>query len=649
MSLRFCSIALATLAWACGVLAAPFGALWIDGGVPLCTVPYDQEDLVIAPDAAGGAIVAWEGPHATAEWDIFCQRLSGRGAPLWTVDGAPVCEAAGAQSQAAIASDGTGGAYLCWTDNRNGDWDVYAQRIGADGSPVWAADGIPIARLDYEQSNNRIVPDGAGGAIIAWHSYNADSGWDILAQRVTPAGNVLWSVNGIPVCTAAYSEVFPQMIPDGSGGAVIAWQDGRTAVANHIYAQRIDANGNALWTDNGVAVCTAGSGQSLPHLVSDGAGGAVIAWYDNRNGWADIYAQRLNAAGVPLWTADGVAVCNAAREQYNPRIAPDGAGGAIIAWYDYRSGTSYDVYAQRVSADGARLWATDGIAVCTLAGDQKDPRIVSDGSGGAMLVWDSPGYVHAQRLDPDGAALWASNGIVVSPAGNATMNADLLSKGGDGAIVAWEDLRAESVDIYAALYDNNGALVATLLAGWDVACREGAVALSWTLSAPVPGDRFTIRRRETGTSNDRWETLFIAVEAEGLAYGATDASCEPGTSYVYRVDILEDGAARALFETGAVSTPALDLALRQNHPNPFNPSTTIPFSLPRESEVTLEMFDGAGRLVARLLDGNRFRAGAHEVVWNGRDLAGNGCAAGVYFCRLSAGKETRTRKMVLAR
>ena len=648
MSHRFYFSVLAMLACALGALASPLDILWIDGGVPLCTVPYDQEDLVIAADGAGGAIVAWEGPHSTTEWDIHCQRLNGRGAPLWAVDGAPVCEAAGAQTQAAIASDGAGGAYLCWTDNRNGDWDVYAQRIGADGSPAWTLDGIPIARLDYEQSNNQIIPDGAGGAIIVWHSYSTENGWDILAQRVTPEGNVLWAVNGILVCDAASSQVFAQIVPDGSGGAVIVWQDSRTAIP-HIYAQRIDASGNRLWTGDGVAVCTAATGQHIPHLASDGAGGAIFTWYDNRNSWADIYAQRVNAAGVPLWTADGVAVCTSDREQYNPRIVSDGAGGAIIAWHDLRSQANYDIYAQRLNAVGTPLWTADGIALCTLTGDQKDTRIVSDGAGGAVIAWNSPGHVHIQRLDPDGTPLWVSNGVSVAPGSGATINAELISLGVGGAIVAWEDLRAESNDIYAGLFDNNGALVATLLAGWHVACREGAVALSWELSAPVPCDRFTIWRRDCRAVDAPWTALSVAVEADGLAYGAIDVSCEPGATYVYRVNIVEDGATRALFETGAVTAPALALALRQNHPNPFNPSTTISFTLPRESEATVEIFDGAGRLVARLLDGERLPAGAHEAAWDGRDLTGRTCAAGVYFCRLSAGKETRARKMVLAR
>jgi hypothetical protein len=79
-----------------------------------------------------------------------------------------------------------------------------------------------------------------------------------------------------------------------------------------------------------VPLCTATGNQNAPASVSDGAGGAIVTWYDNRGGDLDIYAQRLNSAGTPQWTADGVALCAATGDQRYPTIASDGAGGAIV-------------------------------------------------------------------------------------------------------------------------------------------------------------------------------------------------------------------------------------------------------------------------------------------------------------------------------
>src|SRR5207247_3245287 len=132
---------------------------------------------------------------------------------------------------------------------------------------------------------------------------------------------------------------------------------------------------------DGVALCTAANDQYYPQITADGAGGAIVTWQDYRSGNLDIYAQRVNAAGVPQWTADGVALCTAANEQYNPTITADGAGGATVSWWDFRSGTSYDIYAQRVNAAGVAQWTADGVALCTAANAQYTPEMKAEGAG----------------------------------------------------------------------------------------------------------------------------------------------------------------------------------------------------------------------------------------------------------------------------
>jgi len=93
------------------------------------------------------------------------------------------------------------------------------------------------------------------------------------------------------------------------------------------------------------------------------------------------------------------------------------------------------------------------------------------------------------------------------------------------------------------------------------------------------------------------------------------------------------------------NAPRVD-ALYQNVPNPFNPSTSIRYSLRSASTVTVVVFDAAGRRVRTLLDAT-MPAGVHDITWDGYDHTGNRVASGVYFYRLEAGAFTQTRKMVL--
>ena len=139
---------------------------------------------------------------------------------------------------------------------------------------------------------------------------------------------------------------------------------------------------------NGIAVCTAADYQNNPSLTGDGLGGTIITWHDSRTGfYSDIYAQRVDYTGVALWTLDGIAVCTIVNDQSNTAIVSDGVGGAIITWEDSRNGSNYDIYAQRVNSIGSTLWALNGIPVCTAGYDQYNPRIVSDGLSGAIITW----------------------------------------------------------------------------------------------------------------------------------------------------------------------------------------------------------------------------------------------------------------------
>src|SRR5262249_9785081 len=103
---------------------------------------------------------------------------------------------------------------------------------------------------------------------------------------------------------------------------------------------------------------------------------------------AALYAALLLSSALPpkalaQWAASGTPLSTAPRIQTSPVAAPDGAGGAIVAWVDVRDGGE-DVYAQRVSASGVPQWAPNGVPLSTARGDQGTLDIVADGSGGAI-------------------------------------------------------------------------------------------------------------------------------------------------------------------------------------------------------------------------------------------------------------------------
>ena len=210
-----------------------------------------------------------------------------------------------------------------------------------------------------------IISDGASGAIVTWDDYrNYGSGnVDIYAQRVNASGAAEWTIDGVALCTATGYQMDPTMTSDGGGGAIVTWESSPNGENWDIYTQRVNALGAVQWTTDGVAICIAAGDQWYPMITSDGRGGAIVTWLDYRSGNADIYAQRVNDSGSAQWTADGIALCTAMGEQESARITSDGAGGAIVAWWDHRSGTTgWDIYAQIVYADGSVPTAADAPA-----------------------------------------------------------------------------------------------------------------------------------------------------------------------------------------------------------------------------------------------------------------------------------------------
>jgi hypothetical protein len=91
-----------------------------------------------------------------------------------------------------------------------------------------------------------------------------------------------------------------------------------------------------------------------------------------------------------------------------------------------------------------------------------------------------------------------------------------------------------------------------------------------------------------------------------------------------------------------------DPNLRENYPNPFNPTTTLTFELPKQMKVQLVVYDVLGRKVTELINGVQ-RQGIHKVVWNGADSHGRPVSSGVYFYRMITDNYVRTLKMTLMR
>ncbi len=682
-------------------------AAWQPNGTGVAIVDGFQDVPQIIPDGTGGTIITWS-DYRNGYSDIYAQRLNGLGVAQWAPNGVVLCSAQGDQLGPQIVPDGSGGAIVAWDDLRNGNRDIFAQRVNGSGVVQWWANGVAV--IDTGPNDRgmygtipSLVSDGAGGVIVAWTENEGFSEWDnIYAQRMDGSGVRQWAAEGTFICLAYDNQEDPTIVSDGAGGAIITWDDHRGLNTGiDVYAQRVDGAGAPQWEPDGVAVCTAADDQAHPEIVPDGAGGVIVTWDDRRNGAdTEIYAQRLDASGAAQWTLNGVAVCTAPGDQIAPELVSSGAGGAIVAWADQRSDPG-DIYAQRLDASGVAQWTLNGVALCTAPGDQsfypQYPGIATDGSGGAYVTWEDTRSgdtdIYAQQVNFNGLVKWTPSGAALCTAvGVQDRPTITYVGGGTGAVVTWEDHRSRADnDVYALPVPNtrilrfrlypypNGIVLPPDPSLYPVhllfnnVITPGFTSLDITPAGPTLPPSFVLgdgRYYNLSTTAGTTDNIDVCITFDPAALQHPAAALRmfeynvAGPAGPTWLDVTTGTAAGDSIcgttttlstfvigfpsVTGVGDTPApASFALHPNLPNPFNPITTIRYDVPAPgADVNISVYDVTGRLVRELVKEHR-GAGEWSVQWNGDNDRGQGVASGVYFYRMRAGEFDRTAKMVL--
>ncbi len=416
-------------------------------------------------DGAGSAIALYEDKLGGS---VYAQKISPDGKLLWGEKDL-LLDAGDSKAYSFtnlnIASDNSGGAIVAWPDLSEEQFRPasHLARIDSEGNLVWQRDFIYF---------NQLVSDGSSGAIIAF-DYSAgidivgDKTQDLTLVRVDAQGDYPWGLQGVTILRKNYWPNSLEVISDGGSGAIVVWEEMRPQVGStpqnteytwRIMAQKIDVSGNLSWGANGLLLLTNPENINIeePSVTIDGSGGAIVAWHQYPSGrveggspeWfiQDICVQRIDSSGNILWQTSGIPLeivkTAEGASPHTPMLVSDGSGGSIILWEDLRNGLA-SIYAQRADPDGAMKWQAGGVQVCYVKSNASlfFRQSVSDGLGGALVTcrFKEAGTgnkgVLVQRLDSNGRAVWSSNGIMVTD--SDTSGHFIFSDGQGGAIVAW--------------------------------------------------------------------------------------------------------------------------------------------------------------------------------------------------------------------
>jgi len=390
-------------------------------------------------DGSNGVIVAWQNDRG-----VYAQRVDSSGQTIWQQGGVLICECPSG-SGFDLQSDGMGGAIITWNDRSNvsGDHDdptyfdpvpFHSQRISAGGELLWG-DTLVSAGRKWQ-----VVPDGTGGAVFAWDGYQTYyKGLHddyLLLQKITPDGSRLWGdegrlivvsspfrpvtaeeeasgVPGIAIRSRPTYEGTHYVVTDGAGGVIVLWEEDTGGEDDHVYAQRLDGEGNYVWPDRVTTAATA-----LLSAESDGEGGVKIGtpqFADRNTGMVRVYAH-INGDGEVLptskWASRDMSVQQVLGGSFRVRFEEDPPSGPPME-------RRIIVYLQRLNEERQPMWPEKRVINPPEKTKLRSLYYLSDGTGGVIIVWQLQkeslprGSIMAQRLDAGGALRWGEEGMPV--------------------------------------------------------------------------------------------------------------------------------------------------------------------------------------------------------------------------------------------
>ena len=238
------------------------------------------------------------------------------------------------------------------------------------------------------------------------------------------------------------------------------------------------------WVDGGAPI-RQGQHIEWQRSAGDGQIGEIIfAWSDTRDSMRDVYVQKIDAQGNKLWGEKGIAVTTAYGRQEDPLLVGDDNGGAFIVWIDYRNepDTKGDVYAQHVLSDGSLVWSLEGQPIVVKDGSQRNPNMCKDGNGGAYIIWKDftlgqYEHVYATHISSDNEIINPGEGVPIMTNDSHHNGISLEIAGLGEAAMAWVDDRNGNLDIFGqrmvADHDNNtiNTLWSTVEEGGKAICN----------------------------------------------------------------------------------------------------------------------------------------------------------------------------------
>ena len=442
--------------------------LWGVNGAPLGQSANTLHNPIITEDNAGGFIAVWEDWYPSYDCNLCCQRVNSDGERLWNTSGVLLSYDDEDQKEVVLDSDDQGGLYAVWKDYRNYGYshrDSYIQYVSPEGVVAWDPNGIMLSGGE----NNTVysysaVRAGDGGCIFAYYENTGDM--DYLKLQKVEANGQFQFPGGEIVQEAIHGGVYDDynIVKLNEEIFFSVWKDSRLSGQDDykVYYQLFDIDGDVIMQENGEPIFAAGEDcQSDPIGAATSDECVIVTWYDCRlTSSSRIYAQKIDAQGNKLWDPAGIRIDLTNISQYNQFVCSDENGGAWVVWRS-SSGPSYThVTAQHFDSEGNRLLGDYGRSLTANPENDYITNVFPDTEGGVICVYYliSDDNIYAVRMQDDGTIAWS--GLVYLGETAQSSDAVAIPSVNGGGIVAWKDTRnGLSGDIYIQKFDLDGNML----------------------------------------------------------------------------------------------------------------------------------------------------------------------------------------------
>ncbi len=498
---------------------------------------------------------------------------------------------------------------ISWADTRE-DSKIYVQMLNENGEPIFQENGIAISNYVDLSENNFDVAFSENSQIIsvAWEDENINDNY-IYAQALDLQGNLLWGENGLTLFdNSAYlcdNVVISSLNEDGHDSFIVAWEEFGNNFENiTIRVQKI-VDGEILWDDNGVAPLE-NQGQNK---VIDVIDNYIIYTHDPAYFNQDLYIQKLDGNGnvYPGWPQEGLQLDNSISHlnQIQYEHIPQ---GLLVSWLN----SSNDIIEMQIVSENADLFWEDPLSF-----EFQYLRFFKTTFNEYIYLTSlednyDEDFFRISKISLDGENIWSEVNII---ANQDVRNFNQVAVGNNIAI-AWQ-MYDENLGNFIKIQEitPNGELIYS---------NEGINIFGQYGYSQEPQIFFN------------GEHAYVTCEDIKSMKLGYEGPYETYNIYAQKLSL----------ETLEVLDDEIELNTLSNFPNPFNPSTTINYSLPEGADkAKIEIYNTKGQYVSELKIENKKN---NTVTWNGIDSNDKPVSSGVYFYKLNVdGKNIATNKMLL--